>query len=224
MPPPSGLRPPPRVDALLQIVVASATFAALTVAVAAGRTKQLNTAVRQRVHPRANPMLRRLATIISAPASPNVRAAVAPALGMLVGMETGWNAVSIPLASLLASVLDRGMRVWIHQERPPGAPRHRGLERYAFPSGHTSATTAIGVAIMGCIARHARPRTRRRVAALATSAAFAMAWSRLYLDEHWADDVVGGWLLGLVIGKNAVWMCDHVLRSTAPTAASLKAL
>ncbi len=38
-----------------------------------------------------------------------------------------------------------------------------------------------------------------------TVAAFALGvgWSRLYLDEHWLDDVVGGWLAGTVIGLGA---------------------
>ena len=75
--------------------------------------------------------------------------------------------------------------------------------RYAYPSGHTTAATAIGVATAAAIADEL-PRSQR-ILLWSTVAAFALSvgWSRLYLDEHWLDDVVGGWLAGTFIGLGA---------------------
>ncbi len=59
--------------------------------------------------------------------------------------------------------------------------------------------------------RHARARARFRPLALlrrqrdkrhvqlGAALAIAVGWSRLYLDEHWVDDVAGGWLLGVAV-------------------------
>lgn len=41
---------------------------------------------------------------------------------------------------------------------------------------------------------------RNALAAAGIVTSIAMAWSRLYLDEHWIDDVIGGLFAGLAIG------------------------
>jgi undecaprenyl-diphosphatase len=99
--------------------------------------------------------------------------------------------------------MDNGTRIFIHQKRPPKAGPHHSLNRYGYPSGHTTAATAIGVAA-ACAVAPDLPRPRQfAVWATVGAVALAVGWSRLYLDEHWLDDVVGGWMAGTAIGLGA---------------------
>jgi membrane-associated phospholipid phosphatase len=66
-------------------------------------------------------------------------------------------------------------------------------ESGSYPSGHLirGMSLAVGTALL--VAR------RRRAAALAVAAVYTavIAWTRIYLNEHWASDVLGGLLVGL---------------------------
>jgi undecaprenyl-diphosphatase len=106
-------------------------------------------------------------------------------------------------ASLGALVLDNATRVFVHQHRPPKAGRHHGRNRYAYPSGHVTAATAIGVAIAAEIGGELSAAERRLLWTAITAVSISVGWSRLYLDEHWIDDVVGGWMAGIAIGLGA---------------------
>jgi hypothetical protein len=44
------------------------------------------------------------------------------------------------------------------------------------------------------------PKMRAATALLAGVTAGGVALARLFLDEHWLDDIVGGWLAGVAIG------------------------
>jgi membrane-associated phospholipid phosphatase/phosphoglycolate phosphatase-like HAD superfamily hydrolase len=67
---------------------------------------------------------------------------------------------------------------------------------YAFPSGHTTTTTAIATAL----AVVSWPtRWRWPVVAAAVVVSLAMAVSRVYLAVHWSSDVLGGLALGFTI-------------------------
>lgn len=92
----------------------------------------------------------------------------------------------------------------IHQSRPPKATHHPGLDRYAFPSGHTCAATAIGLAFAAQTAEKSSARFRHTTVSTAVSLALGVAWTRLYLDEHWIDDILGGWLAGIAVGSISV--------------------
>lgn len=88
----------------------------------------------------------------------------------------------------LVSVLKQGFSVL----RPPIGIRHS--QSFAFPSGHVTATATIAT-VLGYLS------LRRRIAPVAyiTGGAVAVlivAASRLYLDMHWASDVLGGMLIG----------------------------
>lgn len=80
--------------------------------------------------------------------------------------------------------------------RPP-----RGLLERAslsFPSGHVSGTAAIAI-LLSYIA----VRRRTAVWPVITGSALMVilvAISRVYLDMHWASDVVGGVLIGMTLG------------------------
>jgi len=58
---------------------------------------------------------------------------------------------------------------------------------------------ATAAAIAGELPRSQQILVWTTVAAVA----LGVGWSRLYLDEHWLDDVVGGWMAGTVIGLGA---------------------
>ncbi len=80
------------------------------------------------------------------------------------------------------------------------AGRHRGRNRYGYPSGHTTAATAIAIASATEIEPGLSVGERRLLWSVVTAISIAAGWSRLYLDEHWIDDVVGGWMAGIAIG------------------------
>jgi membrane-associated phospholipid phosphatase len=144
-----------------------------------------------------------LAKGVSFLAGPYVHPAVAAALGILLRAERGRGGYGPGAASVGSLGVDNATRILIHQKRPPKAGPHHSRYRYGFPSGHTTAATAIGIAAGSAIAGDL-PRTRQALVwATVAAIALGVGWSRLYLDEHWLDDVVGGWMAGTVIGLGA---------------------
>lgn len=67
------------------------------------------------------------------------------------------------------------------------------IEPGSFPSGHMIRGTALAIATALLLVR------AQRRAALGVAAVYIalLAWSRVYLNAHWASDVIGGFLLGI---------------------------
>ena len=174
------------------------------VAVRRGSTRRIDRAVRRRIHPRRSPALKSVAEAISFVAGPHTHPLAAGALGLLIRWKAGHGGLATGAASLGALGVDNASRVFVHQRRPPKAGVHHGRNRYGYPSGHVTAATAIGVAaateITGGLSRGQRQLLWATVAAVS----IAVGWSRLYLDEHWIDDVLGGWMAGVAIGIGSV--------------------
>ena len=69
-----------------------------------------------------------------------------------------------------------------------------------FPSGHTSNA----VVIFGVLAMLAS-RRKRLATVLATFGAATVGLSTIFLDTHWATDVIGGWLAGGLVLIGLPW-------------------
>jgi membrane-associated phospholipid phosphatase len=93
--------------------------------------------------------------------------------------------------------VDNGLKLAFARERPDVALQVIRASGFAFPSGHAMASAAI----FGALAHVARGRARswRRwvMPAVAAVLVALVGWSRIYLNVHYASDVLGGWLLGL---------------------------
>jgi membrane-associated phospholipid phosphatase len=77
------------------------------------------------------------------------------------------------------------------------------FETRSFPSLHTAAAFATATALVGEI-RERRPHAVRYAAPLLYTAALVPGLTRIYLDQHWASDVVAGAFVGALLGSRVV--------------------
>ncbi len=90
----------------------------------------------------------------------------------------------------------------VNRPRPNHAP-------WGFPSGHVLALTVFFGLLAYLLSSSRMDRTWRVLGgALAASAVFAVAFSRLYLDVHWLSDVVAGFLLGFTYLLLMIWSAE----------------
>ena len=135
-----------------------------------------------------------------------------------VGRVAGWNTTAdVGLHTLEALVLTttvsqvvRGVtgrtRPRVSREDPfvfkPGTG-FRGFETRSFPSLHTAAAFATATALVGEI-RERRPSATKVAAPLLYTAAMVPGLTRVYLDQHWASDIVAGAFVGALLGSRVV--------------------
>jgi len=177
-------------------LAALGAFVVLAEGVRRRRLRGLDVAVRRAARPRRDRRLTELARDVCTFGEPRIHPLIAGVIAAVAAPRIGRRALRIPAASIVAMVLDRAVRYPVQQRRPPGAGHHPGRDRYAFPSGHTTATTAIALTTVIELDDTLTPAARGALITGAVLASTVMGVSRIYLDEHWADDVIGGWILG----------------------------
>ena len=96
-------------------------------------------------------------------------------------------------AAWLGWLAHRAVKLCYRRERPvrPGVRRRTD----SYPSGHTTGTTALALTLAHVLRRE-RLISSKRAAAIAIVPPALMGAYRVIADDHWATDVIGGWLLG----------------------------
>jgi undecaprenyl-diphosphatase len=101
------------------------------------------------------------------------------------------------LAPLAAVLTSHFVKRFVARSRPQGLG-HTVEGTYSFPSAH--ATTAAAVCLtLAYVFWRERLVTGAVALPIAVFVPLLVGVSRIYLDEHWATDVIGGWSLGLLI-------------------------
>lgn len=122
----------------------------------------------------------------------------------------------IATAPIVASAGFDGLKHVFMRTRPPGAALAR-ITTYSFPSGHATVAAAVWLTLAYTLRRE---RLISRPAALALGVGWpvVIGLTRIYLDVHWATDVLGGWCLGAAIAAMATGLYEHLERRAARAA------
>lgn len=170
-------------------------------------------AVRAWVLAHQRPRVRRaylVATEVGAPAA-LIPSAVAVAAWL-------WRARERPIAAAMitAPAVASGIFVAVKQgyarPRPPGgAPM--GEHTYSFPSGHATTSAAV-IGILAYVLWRERILSGRAAASLAAGVPLIVGTSRVYLDVHWATDVLGGWSAGALVAALSAVIYERTRRDT----------
>jgi membrane-associated phospholipid phosphatase len=97
----------------------------------------------------------------------------------------------VPLLMVVVVGIEFVLKLTIPQDPPPHElarsvhllPFLEAPTTFAFPSGHVARVAFLVTAL-------------RWPAGVSTAIVLLMAFTRIYLAEHWPSDVLGGWLLG----------------------------
>ena len=121
--------------------------------------------------------------------------------------RTPAGALMIVLSSAAGSALGHAFeRLLTPRLAPPG---RLSLTEPSYPSGHSLRATAVSMVTASILIRE-RSLAPRAVLPLAIAIPLGVGVSRVYLDKHWATDVVGGWLAGIVLGAGCLAAYDRV--------------
>ncbi len=118
------------------------------------------------------------------------------ALGV-IGLR--WEAVTVLFASVFSGALNSLVKVAIRRPRPSTdlVDVVQELNSFSFPSGHVMFyVTFFGLLLFLTFILLRHSWTRTLLSLLLTAMIILVGPSRMYVGEHWASDVVGGYLLG----------------------------
>jgi undecaprenyl-diphosphatase len=147
-----------------------------------------------RLHPKP-----RRYRLISSLGSPTARAIYMAALGLTFAGRKEWVRLRFLIAAVYgASAFNSLAKELIARRRPHRAPRVATAGGYSFPSGHSTGSTALALAIVALLRESSRRHLAAPAAALGLLYAVFVGRSRVVLSEHHRGDVFAGWTLGLL--------------------------
>ncbi|WP_051766778.1 phosphatase PAP2 family protein [Saccharothrix syringae] len=118
------------------------------------------------------------------------------AVAWLLVRRRPWVAVHVVVTALGGGVLGVVVKELVGRLRPLVEVEVARAEGFSFPSGHTlGATVTYGVLLLVFASL---PRGRVALTWLTVAVVLAVGLSRVALGVHYATDVLGGWLLGLL--------------------------
>jgi membrane-associated phospholipid phosphatase len=148
---------------------------------------------------------------VSAFGTASVTAAIAGLAGLLWWRRLRNPMVAVQLATAFAGAAMLTIVVKFGVNRDPVSGPIAKFAAGTFPSGHTLFAVSVYGMIGALVLRSSAPRVVGvPVAAVLAGLTLAVGWSRVYLLDHYASDVVGSVLIGVA------WVV-FVLRATSPT-------
>ena len=194
-------RTSPAVILVATAVAATAGFALISGRVARHETAWFDGRVRRKVPKRRRRATKKLANLIGPLGKEWVHGPIT-AMAALYFWRNGRSAAAATvLASSVASAgLSHLFEVTMPARRPPPG-RHSPTEP-SFPSGHSLETMTVALTLAYVLTRE--DLVDGRIAGpLALAVPLLSGAGRMYLDRHWATDVLAGWLGGCSLAAAA---------------------
>ncbi len=123
-------------------------------------------------------------------------------IGILAAIGLRWEAVGGIFAAVTSGAINTLIKIVVARPRPGANLVHvfQMLSSFSFPSGHVMFyTTFFGFLLFLSFALLKRSWLRFLVNAILILLIALVGLSRIYLGEHWASDVLGGYLLGSLL-------------------------
>ena len=128
------------------------------------------------------------------------------AVALLLVHRRRRQAVVFAASVIIAELLSAGLKHWAGRTRPDLVPHLDLVYSNSFPSGHSMMSPVVYLTLAGVLAAGERLRAEKAlIIGGAALLAAVIGVSRVYLGVHWPTDVLGGWILGLVIALAATW-------------------
>ncbi|HCA84368.1 MAG TPA: hypothetical protein DEQ61_01970 [Streptomyces sp.] len=105
---------------------------------------------------------------------------------------------------LTGSAAQQGMKAAVGRERPRWPDPVDSAHYAAFPSGHAMTAAFACVVLVWLLRRAGAGAWWRAAMALAVVSVLGVGFTRVYLGVHWVSDVLGGWLLGVVVASGSI--------------------
>jgi undecaprenyl-diphosphatase len=191
-------------------------FADLGEDVAERSTSTFDNAVQAWFAAHQNPTVYKAAFALTWAGSPAVMVLIALVAGVLFYRRRGRGKAGVVVAAPAVGGLVSGtVKVLFGRARPPGGAL-LNERTYSFPSGHAATSAAVIVTLCYVLARE-RVISWPVAILIGGAAPLVVGLTRLYLNVHWATDVLAGWMVGLFVAAVSAAVYEQ-LRRSAPAA------
>jgi membrane-associated phospholipid phosphatase len=145
-----------------------------------------------------NPLLTTWASAVTNVFSPVGTGAIAIIAGVVLWrrLESPRPALVVVFTLAVAGTVSTVTKLLVGAHRPAAAVQLISETDPSFPSGHVTGTVALLGALTVVVGHHTGRVARATLFTITVLAAVAAGLTRLYLGVHWADDILGGLLLG----------------------------
>ena len=163
-----------------------------------------------------NPVLYKVALALTWIGSPGVMVLLAIVAGVWFYRRGGRSKAGVVVAAPAVGGLLSGVTKLLYGRARPAGALLLNERTYSFPSGHAATSAAVMVTLCYVLARE-RIISWPAAILIGGGVPLVVGLTRLYLDVHWATDVVGGWTVGLFVAAVSAAVYE-LLRKSAPSA------
>jgi undecaprenyl-diphosphatase len=190
-------------------------FADLGEDVAERSTGAFDNGVQAWVAAHQNPTLYKIAFALTWAGSPAIMVVIAMVAGFLFYRRRGHGKAGVVVAApALGGLLSGLVKLVFGRARPPGGAL-LNERTYSFPSGHAATSAVVAVTLCYVLAREGLISWPVAIL-IGGGVPLVIGLTRLYLDVHWATDVLAGWMVGLFVAALSAALYEHLRRSAPP--------